>query len=260
MLVNNLNTTGRDYYIYNGLNEQRLAVGSFRPAFIDFKALDGLRVEHHPFRECKCECGDEEMKGKRGVLKELPAFDLYLSDYLWLQCNFSCPYCLTDSPEWTAKSKFLVAVEDRLALLKILSDGLGDKRYFYRMFGGEPTVYPGFDQVVNFVNDDPKCVISNISTNAHVWERLELFLEDRMSKDKFTFNISVHPADPKFDWGSTKRNVLRLYDAGYYIFMIGVDTHLTRAALERYSAELADEIGIGIAIFENLRPEKPLEV
>lgn len=257
-MISCLNLTARDGYVYESLNKQELIVGQIAAPFIDFEALDKVKQEIKPYRECQIEHGEDKIQCINGEF-EYKQCDLYISDNFWLVCNFSCPYCLTDSPEFTAsKNKFIIKADVKLEFLRYISEQMHKRNeyYHYRIFGGEPTTYPEFDKIISYLDQDTRCNRMILSTNASLDDKIEMICDMVKRKDQMEINVSIHPLDAKFDWVKTKSRIKRLYDEGFGIYTIGVITALTHDSLLTMSKELKNELGFGINLFHNLRPEK----
>lgn len=253
-----LNMTAKDWNVYESVNQQKTIVGTITPPHLDFALIDKTKVEITPHRECQIEHGEDRIMWKGGQFPYNPC-DIYISDNFWLVCNFSCPYCLTDSPEFTAaKDKFIIKADTKLKFLSYLTDNMASRKehYHYRIFGGEPTIYPRFEDVVSHLDQDPWCSRVIISTNASLDDKIDLLCDCTQNKTKIEVNVSVHPLDAKFDWSKTKSRIRKMYDCGFGLYTIGVITDLTKDTLLTMSEELKKEMGFGINLFHNLRPEK----
>lgn len=243
MIVGFININGYDSNVYNGMRERSKQVGTIDPPSLRLDDVDMIEVKGE--MECNVVYGCPCFKKKDGIIPR-PEYGLYVSDYIWRRCNYTCKYCLAGSPSFTRTNKFYIPVDQRIAWLTTLT-AFG-KRYFYRMFGGEPTIYPGFDRLVEWLDADPNCVTCNISTNAHLGEKIRPVLGRR----KFTFYVGVHPQDPLFDWANIKSTITLIYEANHPIILIGVATEQSQGVLYRYSKELEQELGIGITLYDDI--------
>lgn len=123
------------------------------------------------------------------------------------------------------------------------------------MFGGEPTIYPGFGEVVGFLDADPGCVRCDVSTNGSVDSRVDALCRVAHPA-KFVVSVSVHPLARRFDWERLKDRIARLHRAGLGVYPLGVSTAATADRLAALSADLELTAGLRINTFHNLRPEK----
>lgn len=109
------------------------------------------------------------------------------------KCNYSCRYC---PPKLNSGSTPLIPVE---TYIRFFTDLIADnpeimqyEKRFVGMTGGEPTVYPGIDDLIDFFKDNNFNIAldTNGSAKMDFWER-------NLSKINMT-NLSVHPRYANF--------------------------------------------------------------
>ena len=109
------------------------------------------------------------------------------------QCNYSCRYC---PPKLNNGSTPLIPVETYLRFFKdLLIDNPEIMQYekrFVGLTGGEPTIYPGIDSLIDFFKDNK----FNIALDTNGSARMD-FWERNLNKINIT-NLSVHPRYANF--------------------------------------------------------------
>lgn len=255
--IMSVNTSGQDNFVYHGELGRNKILGLLNPCYLDWQFMLDNRAPKRKLRECEMVSGTEEFISKNGKRLSHDNYDLYISDYVWMLCNYQCPYCLTDSPEYTKSEGFYVKWEDKLNWLKYVSSECSDRglTYYYRIFGGEPTIYPGIENLLSYINQDKACTVANMSTNLHVKSKID-FIAENISPEKLSIYAAVHPSDPKFDWENFKTNLMKLFEANFSIFLIGVNVKINIDSLHKYSLEVEKLTGNPISIFHNLRKDK----
>lgn len=111
-------------------------------------------------------------------------------------CNYTCSYCklgkyhrmgvLNNTGSYDINGPII----DYFPLLSYIHNNF-DSTWIVQITGGEPTIAPGFDMLVNSISTDYKVVVN---TNG---SRLQI-LKDRIKRD-VTWRVSYHPTQLSFD-------------------------------------------------------------
>lgn len=124
-------------------------------------------------------------------------------DYAFFQvimanaCNFKCPYCV-------AGSNLVNVGEDKKRWLKA-EQWIKWWRYIGSLYqgvsvtlvGGEPIIFPGFEDIVLEISNLPPNGAHRIFTNCSLVKPLLPFIEGRVRN--FEFFASIHPTNRNFD-------------------------------------------------------------
>ena len=153
-------------------------------------------------------------------------------------CNFNCYYC---NPQLYRPYDSINA-QDWMHFFKKCST-----RFEYgivQLLGGEPTIYPGFMDLVRFWMDKKWkiSIITNMSmSNARFEELLGL---TQKFHHHVGFYVSLHPSSDAFDYAKVLDRMTRLHRAGFLVLysLVMVPTQLY--LYDRFKADM-DERGIG---------------
>lgn len=148
----------------------------------------------------------------------LPSHYNYVGVFLTFSCQLSCSYCINKHRKSNPKYKQLTTEDWIKGLNRLeLKDDLP-----ISLQGGEPTLYPGFYNVVNGIK--PELNI-DILTNAmfNVDEFIRRIKPDRCRRvaPYASIRISYHPE--RMELTSTMEKVLKLLDNGYSVGVWIVD-------------------------------------
>ena len=167
----------------------------------------------------------EEAKSKGGLL----SLELELSR----KCNLSCIYCYASSGRALDNELTLPEIFDVIEQAK----NLGAKKIIV-LGGGEPLIYPGLMDVVNFIVE--KGLSCDVFTNAtHLTEDIARFFYQRRVALAVKFN-SLDPdvqdelAGVKGTFERIQQGLNHLFDAGYpnKSHKLGIETVVVRQNLE----------------------------
>lgn len=148
---------------------------------------------------------------------KLPSDWNYVGVFLTLSCNLSCDYCINTLSGGLVKKKLISHDEWINALNRIeLPENLP-----LTLQGGEPTIHPGFYQIVNGLNADiPIDLLTNAQFDPIKFS--SLISPSRLKRDaKYaSIRVSYHPTT--MNWAQTLEKVLWLQDKGYSISLNSV--------------------------------------
>ena len=110
------------------------------------------------------------------------------------QCNYSCKYCPPKLSSWSTP---LIPIETYIRFFKdLIADNpeiMDYEKRFVGLTGGEPTIYPGIDNLIDFFKENN----FNISLDTNGSAKMD-FWEKNLSKINMT-NLSVHPRYANFN-------------------------------------------------------------
>ncbi len=154
----------------------------------------------------------------------IPKHYNYVAMFLTLNCNLSCDYCINykdlKSPRNEITRASLIAKEwiDAINRIQINREDLP-----VTFQGGEPTIHPGFYEIVNGIRDNIKL---DLLTN--LMFEVDEFIKN-IPPSKFTreakyaaIRASYHPGQNDIE--EIIKKILRLADAGFYVGLYSVMT------------------------------------
>lgn len=128
-----------------------------------------------------------------------------LIPFLTLSCNFSCTYCITRfSPDFDFSYSHLSA--DCWTNFFNSIDGISDIVFN----GGEPTLYPGFPEIINSLRPLRLIAIGTNYSDLATTALLKI-----SPRDELILDGSFHPRS--ISHHDISRNLLRLQDAGFKV-------------------------------------------
>lgn len=148
----------------------------------------------------------------------------YWAAFLTFMCSGNCDYCIQD----ICKDEFMKAkaMYNRGALLPnhwvdFYNNVQKWKNQRIGILGGEPTMYPGFFDVVNGLDGYYKTITTNLKTRA--FENIAEFTHSIVSKENFRINTSFHPSIISVDEFAGKIHQLR--ESGFEVDQIAMVDH-----------------------------------
>lgn len=108
------------------------------------------------------------------------------------RCNFRCPYCMPESPQWLPTEQ-LLRFDERLRLLQLVVSEFGIREI--RLTGGEPLLYPQLPELLQALQGLRADGLQRIAltTNAYLLERHAEMLKQAGLDD---LNVSLDALDP----------------------------------------------------------------
>jgi len=174
---------------------------------------------------------------------ELPKHYNYIEAYLTYDCNMSCDYCLNRFYALTCprplNTKDWIKVLSRIPATKKLPITLG---------GGEPTVHPGFYEIVNSIPDGNVDLLTNGTFDSDEFmSKIKPSKFDRNAKYA-SIRVSLHPTT---DVGMMLRTVIALNKHGYSVGIWSTD-HPTMTGLMLKVKDICDDYKIDFRVKEFL--------
>lgn len=102
-------------------------------------------------------------------------------------CNYKCSYCCAEEAMVDDFDKDTSNANYKLTLARFR---LIDTPFVVYMLGGEPTLHPHINEIINALDDIPNCVGVEFNTNL---SRSLTFLNDISTSDKVSIYASYHP-------------------------------------------------------------------
>jgi MoaA/NifB/PqqE/SkfB family radical SAM enzyme len=165
-------------------------------------------------------------------------------EYFWMvmgRCNYRCPYCVYGLVEFDRrKVSYFYDAAQWIARWKRMYEKYGEGNII--LTGGEPTLYPGFDDMVLELN---RWYWVAFDTNLS-WdkEKLAAFLK-RARPDKVRFEISFHPTETEIEPFLEKAQMVKDAGFGYINRLVAYPSRL--AELSRYR-DLFDRRGLTFVV------------
>ncbi len=141
----------------------------------------------------------------------------YIAVFLTFRCNYKCSYCINKHSGSIRTSKHLSAEEwiDGLNRLRVNSD------LPITLQGGEPTIHPGFYEIVNGIRSDTHIdLLTNLQFDVRTFARKIEPNRIRRKSPYASIRVSYHPE--MMDLDKTMVKVLELQKRGYSIGLFGV--------------------------------------
>ncbi len=154
-------------------------------------------------------------------LKEvrLPDRYNYIAVFLTLRCNFNCSYCINSFSGRKIPNDITIPAQDWINVLNRL---VSREDLPVTIQGGEPTLHPGFIEIINSLKKDLKIdILTNLSFN------VEEFI-DKVNPLRFK-RISPYPAirisyHPEFmDLHQLVKKAAKLHKAGFPIGIYAIE-------------------------------------
>ena len=124
--------------------------------------------------------------------------------FLTRKCNLKCPYCFAD--EFVNKKNEEVTLENFEKILNFIKKD-GTSRI--GLIGGEPTLHPKFNKILDILNNDDNIKEIIIYTNGI---KIDKFL-NKLNKDKYSILINCNsPEDIGKSYKKLEENILKTYN------------------------------------------------
>ena len=200
----------------------------FRAGFTDIETQgyqhSELFGEHRDLGDFVLVLRARKVEGIRRVPEQWLWGNPYWAAFLTFVCTGNCGYCI----QHMSKEEFLKArvaynrnmllpqdwIEFYNGLQKWKNQKLG-------LIGGEPTVYPGFFDVLNGLKGYYRTMTTNLTT--HAFTNIVEFVGRIEDKENLRINTSFHPGITGVDEFTGKIHQLR--DAGMYVDQISIVAH-----------------------------------
>lgn len=180
---------------------------------------------------------------------EIPGVFNYIGVFLTLECRGRCRYCL---------NRFGGRLVDRPAALSarewisVLNRFTAPPELPLTLQGGEPSMHPGFIDIINGIRDDLSIdILTNLSFD--IDEFIGKVPPERLKREApyAAIRVTYHPDGPNPE--QTLDRVLRLLDAGFQVGLYGIE-HVDPVFLRKTNrmAGMAKKAGIDFRMKEFL--------
>ena len=131
--------------------------------------------------------------------------------FLTSKCNLHCPYCFAN--EFVNKNSRELSYEDFLRVVEFIKRDGTDR---IGLIGGEPTLYPDFDKVLETLKNDKDINFVTIYTNGLLIDKYVELIKD----EKFSLLVNCNsPKDLKSNYEKLKENIKILADNDINFFL-----------------------------------------
>lgn len=137
--------------------------------------------------------------------------------FLTRKCNLKCPYCFAD--EFVNKENQEFTLENFKTVLNFIKQ---DKNERIGLIGGEPTLYPYFQQILNLLNNDSKINSYIIYTNGI---EIDKYIESLVNNKAYLLINCNSPIDISTKYNKLKENISLLASKNIKNFDIGINLY-----------------------------------